>query len=382
MPTMSSKRDYYEVLGVSKEASGTAIADAYRKLAIKYHPDKNPGDEAVAKFKEASEAFEVLHDKDKRAAYDRYGHAGLEGAGYHPGFNDLEDIFASFGSIFGDLFGGSGRRRRSERGADVACETTITLLDAARGVKKNIAFDRHAISNHCHGSGAASGSKPESCNYCGGHGQVVQSAGFFRMQTTCPACRGAGSVVRNPCQHCRGSGLALEHVRREVTIPPGVDDGNRLRVDGEGEPGPGGRNRGDCFVVIHVQKHSLFHREGVDLLCEVPITYPQAALGATVQVPTLDGPEDLPIPKGTQPGEEIRLKGRGMPSLRGRGKGDLFVRVSIEVPKKLAAGQEELLRQMAEMEQKNVSPRRKSFLDRLKDLFAPDGDEATENKQK
>jgi molecular chaperone DnaJ len=376
---MSAKRDYYEVLSVERKASDKDIADAYRKLAIKYHPDKNPGDEeAVAKFKEAAEAFEVLSNKDKRAKYDRFGHAAFASGG-GPSFSSVDDIFAAFGdlfgggSIFGDLFGGGGRRVR--RGADVDCEVTLELREAAKGVTKTVRFRRHEKCDTCQGSGAAKGTKPETCSYCGGQGQVLQRAGFLTVQQTCPAYRGEGTIVKSPCGDCQGHGYIARRAEREVRIPAGVDDGTLLRIRGEGEPSPAGGPAGDCRVHIRVKEDKFFHREGHHLICQVPITYAQAALGATVEVPTLEGREELKIPRGTQPGELIRLRGRGMPDVHGRGVGDLVVEVHVEVPKKLPPEQEELLRKLAELEQTEVSPKRKSFFQSLRDYFIPDGEE-------
>jgi molecular chaperone DnaJ len=375
---MSSKRDYYEVLGVARDASDKQIADAYRKLAIKYHPDKNPGDEeAVVRFKEAAEAFEVLSDQEKRARYDRYGHAGVDnGPGGSPHFTDVNDIFSAFGdifgdSIFGDVFGGR-RGTRVRKGADVKCELTLDLLEAARGVTKTIHYQRHESCTECQGSGAKPGSKPETCRYCGGQGQVVQSSGIFRVQTTCPACRGAGKTIKDPCTNCHGAGRVAKKVKREVSIPAGVDEGTRLRLAGEGEASPNGGPPGDCYCFINVKEHSLFQREGPHLVCQIPISYTQAALGAKIEVPTLEGREDLAIPAGTQPGEIFRLRGRGMPSPGRRGKGDLVVQVHLEVPKTLTDRQEELLRELAEVEKAHVSQHRKSFFEKLKDYFIPD----------
>ena len=374
---MSSKRDYYEVLGVARDASDKQIADAYRKLAIKYHPDKNPGDEeAVARFKEAAEAFEVLSDQEKRARYDRYGHAGVDAAGGSPHFTDVNDIFSAFGdifgdSIFGDVFGGR-RGSRVRKGADVKCEVTLDLIEAARGATKTITYQRHESCTECQGSGAKPGSKPETCRYCNGQGQVVQSSGIFRVQTTCPACRGAGKTIKDPCSNFRGAGRVAKKVQREVSIPAGVDEGTRLRLGGEGEPSPGGGPPGDCYCFISVKDHPFFQREGAHLVCQVPISYTQAALGASIEVPTLEGREELAIPAGTQPGEIFRLRGRGMPSPGRRGKGDLVVQVNLEVPKSLTDRQEELLRELAEVEKAHVSPHRKSFFEKLKDYFIPD----------
>jgi molecular chaperone DnaJ len=369
------------VLGVQRSATDKEIADAYRKQAIKHHPDKNPGDEeAVAKFKEAAEAFEVLSDKEKRAKYDRFGHQAFAGGG-GPSFSNVDDIFAAFGdlfgggSIFGDLFGGSRGGRRARRGADVDCEVTLELREAAKGIARTVKFRRHEKCATCHGTGAAKGSKPETCSYCGGQGQVLQRAGFLTVQQTCPACRGEGTIVKSQCNDCQGHGYVPRKVEREVHIPAGVDDGSLMRIRGEGEPSPGGGPSGDCRVHIRVRQDKLFHREGEHLICQVPITYAQAALGATIEVPTLEGREELKIPGGTQPGEMIRLRGRGMPDLQGRGKGDLIVEVHVEVPKKLHPQQEELLRQLAEVEQAEVSPKRKSFFKSLREYFLPEGEE-------
>lgn len=386
MPTMASKRDYYEVLSVARTATDGEISASYRKLAIKYHPDKNPGDdEAVRLFKEAAEAYEVLSDSDKRARYDRFGHAGVDGpGGGSPHFTDVNDIFQAFGDIFGDgmfgdLFGG-GRRggRRVQKGGDVRADVTLDLLEAARGVAKRVKFNRHQRCATCNGSGAKPGSKPETCRYCGGHGQVVQSSGIFRVQTTCPSCRGAGSVIKNPCEACRGEGYVLTQVEREVNIPAGVDDQTRLRITGEGDPSPGGGPSGDCYCFISVREHPLFHREGQNLICELPITYSQAALGATVEVPTLEGREEMTIPAGTQPGDVLKLRGRGMPDPRHRGVGDLLVQVGIEIPKRLTERQEQLLRELAEEEHTNVSAKRKSFFEKLRDYFVPEQQTADE----
>jgi molecular chaperone DnaJ len=368
MMKMAGKRDYYAVLGVDRSASDKAIADAYRKLAIKYHPDKNPGDdETVALFKEAAEAFEVLSDREKRTRYDRYGH--VDGAAR--GFSDINDIFAAFGDIFGesafgDLFGG---RRRSSKGGDVRCDITLELLEAARGVIKTVEFSRHEACADCGGSGAKPGSSRAKCSYCGGRGQVVQSTGIFRVQTTCPSCRGAGSIIKDPCPKCRAAGFVLSKVRRDVQIPAGIDDQMRVRLPGEGEPSPNGGPRGDCYCFVTVKKHPLFERQGEHLVVHVPIAYTQAALGANLEVPTLGGPHELKIPAGTQSGEVFRLRGKGMPSLRSRGAGDLHVQVNVEVPKTVSKEQEALLRMLAEKEHVEVSPHRKSFFDKVREYF-------------
>ena len=376
MATMAGKRDYYKVLGVDRSATDPELSEAYRKLAMKYHPDRNPGsDEAVARFKEAAEAFEVLSKADKRSLYDRYGHAGVDGSNAGaPHFRDVGDIFEAFSDIFGDSspfgdFFGRGRGRRARRGADVRCEVTLDLLEAARGVVKTVEFQRHELCPTCRGTGAKPGTQPERCRYCGGRGRVVQSAGLFSVQTTCPSCHGSGHVVRDPCGTCRGGGYVLKQVTQEVTIPAGVDNQMRLRLAGQGEPSPEGGPPGDCYCFITVANHPLFHRDGQHLVCEIPISYSQAVLGATIEVPTLDGREELQIPAGTQTAEVFRLRGRGMPDARHRGRGDLIVQVHIEVPKKLTADHERLLRELADVEKAHVTPQRKSFFSQLKEYF-------------
>ncbi|NLX56077.1 MAG: molecular chaperone DnaJ [Planctomycetaceae bacterium] len=381
---MADKADYYEVLGVSRTASAKEIAAAYRKKAIKYHPDSNPGDQnATQKFKQAAEAYEVLSDAEKRARYDRYGHAGLEGSATQ--FHDVEDILEAFGDmfgggIFGDFFGGGRRGRRAHRGQDIRCDVTLDLEEAARGTAKTVEFQRSRVCPQCEGSGAAPGSSRETCRRCGGHGQVVQAAGILRVQTTCPTCRGAGTVVAQPCQACRGSGFVAGTVKREIRIPAGVDNGVRLRLTGEGEPSPDGGPPGDCYCFIHVREHALFHRDGSHLVLQLPIAYSQAALGATIPVPTLDGMDELTVPAGTQSGEVFRLRKRGMPDPNGGPRGDLLVQTFIEVPKKLSASQETLLRQLAELERADVTPHRRSFLDKLRDYFAPTEDQSGEDQ--
>jgi len=371
-PSMPQSRDYYEVLGVDRRATTAQIADAYRKLAIRFHPDKNPGsDEAAERFKEAARAFEVLSDDDLRARYDRFGHAGLQGGAGRHEFNDIADIFEAFGDIFGGGVFGGGQRRgpRPRPGRDVFCTVSLTLVEAARGVTKTISFNRHEACGACDGSGARKGSAPAPCDYCAGRGQVVQSAGVFRLQTTCPACQGRGSVIRDRCPECGGEGLTEEHVERPLPIPAGVDSDVRVRLAGEGEPGSAGGPPGDCYVVIEIEEHPFLARQGRDLHCEVPVTVSQAALGAMVEVPTLDGPRPLELKRGTQPGDVIRVRGLGMPEVRGRGVGDLHVHVQVEVPKNLSSRAEQLLRELAAEEQKSVSPKRSGFFDRLAEYF-------------
>jgi molecular chaperone DnaJ len=380
MVTMT-KRDYYEVLGVSRTASEREIASAYRKLAVKYHPDSHHGDEeAVAKFKEAAEAYEVLSDSQKRSRYDQFGHAGVDGPSGQPHFRDVNDIFEAFGDIFGggvfgDMFGG-GRRRGPRRGADVQVQVALDLEEAASGVTRTIIVERAEHCQTCDGSGARPGSSPQRCTRCNGSGHVVQSAGILRVQTTCPSCQGAGSVISDPCPDCRGRGIQPKKAKINVVIPAGVDTGQRVRVSGEGEPSPNGGPPGDCYCYIQVREHKLFQRDGQHLLLRLPISYSQSALGATVEVPTLSGKEELVIPAGTPSEEVFRLRGRGLNDPVGRrGKGDLLVQTYIEVPKKLSKRQEELLRELADVEHAEVTPERKSFFQKLADYFLPEEEE-------
>jgi molecular chaperone DnaJ len=375
MAAMAQKRDYYEVLGIQRSATDKEISASYRKLAMKFHPDANPGDEeAVEKFKEAAEAYEVLSDTDKRARYDRYGHQGVDETAPH--FTDVEDIFEAFGDIFGggvfgDLFG-RRRGRRQRRGADIRCDVTLTLEEAARGITRSVEFSRSKRCETCTGTGARPGSSPETCRRCGGRGQVVQSAGFVRVQTTCPSCKGAGNVITHPCDSCRGNGYLASKVKMDVVIPAGVDDGMRVRLPGEGEPSPDGGPSGDCYCFIAVRPHSIFQRDGKNLILQVPISYSQAALGAHLEVPTLSGPEQLAIPGGTQHGDVFRIRNRGVVDPRGGSLGDLLVQVYLEVPKKVSPEQESLLRKLAELEHVDVPPHRRTFLEKLRDYFAPD----------
>ena len=377
MATMASKRDYYEILGVKRDASDREIASAYRKLAVKYHPDSNPGNaDAVEKFKEAAEAYEILSDGDKRARYDQFGHAGTDQFTHQ--FHDVEDIFEAFGDIFSEMFGGQrrGGGRRVRRGADVRVDVTLTLEEAARGVSKSVEFARSKACETCKGTGSKPGSQRAVCRHCSGRGQIVQSAGILRVQTTCPSCQGAGSTITDPCADCRGRGYVQERARLDVTIPAGIDNGMRVRLAGYGEPSPDGGAPGDCYCFVSVRKHKLFEREGTHLILRMPITYSQAALGASIEVPTLAGPHELKIPAGTQSGDVFRVRGRGLPDPRGGSAGDLHVQTYIEVPKKMTARQEKLLRELAEVEKTEVSPHRKSFLERLREYFTPA--EATE----
>src|SRR5215510_11399835 len=368
-----SKRDYYEVLGVSRSASDQEIKSAYRRLAVKYHPDKNPNDAgAEEKFKEAAEAYGVLSDGEQRRRYDRFGHAGVSssaGTWGAPGFGGIEDILGDlFG--FGDVFGGSrsgSRRSAAQRGADLRYDLEITLEDAANGMTAQLRIPRLEGCETCKGSGAAEGTQPESCHTCGGTGQVRYQQGFFSVARTCHACRGAGRVIKNPCATCNGAGRVEREKQMEVKIPAGVETGSRLRVQGEGEAGTQGGAPGDLYVVIHVAEHEQFERQGNNLYEAVPITFAQAALGAEIMVKTLDEEEKLKIPMGTQTGTVFRLRGKGMPILGGRGRGDLFVSVTVITPTTLTREQKRLLEQLAEVENKDLE--NKGLVDKVRDIF-------------
>jgi len=367
------KPDYYQVLGVSPDASPEEVKRQFKKLALKYHPDRNPENrkEAEEKFKQIAEAYEVLSDPEKRARYDRYGHEGLKDTGFRP-FQSVDDIFGFdlFSSIFDELGFFGPRTRTRRRGYDIQHDLTLSLKEACLGKKTIIRVTRREPCRECNSTGAARGTSPRTCPTCGGYGLVEQRAGFFAVRTTCPQCRGAGKVIERPCPECSGTGRAPRTVPIEVRIPPGVEDGTRLRVPEQGELGEDSMRRGDLYVYIHVEPHPLFQRQGNDLVCRVPITYSQAALGAEIEVPTIEGTKTtLRVPPGTQSGEVLTLHGLGVPRLNGRGRGDLHVVVNIEVPRKLNRRQRELLRELAEIEEKNVTPERKSFFDKLKDFF-------------
>ncbi len=369
---MATKRDYYEVLGLKRDADADDVKRAYRQLALKNHPDKNPGDaDAERRFKEGAVAYEVLSDQAKRQRYDRYGHAGLEGAGVHD-FRNAEDIMSAFsdifgGGMFGDLF--NQRRRGPRPGQDLLMKLEIDLLEAARGATKQVDITRQEVCGECRGSGAKKGTVATTCNYCGGQGQVVQSRGFFQVATTCPSCGGEGIRITDPCTHCRGSGRVPATAQIKVDIPPGVETGMWLQLRNQGEPGDPGAPRGNLRIQIQVRKHQFFERIQNDLHCQVPISFPQAALGAEVEVPTLDGTDRLHVPRGTQSGDILKLKGRGMPDINGRGRGDELIEVMVETPKHLSIRQEELLRELADIEHESVSPKRKSFFEKLRDYF-------------
>ena len=373
---MPHQRDYYEVLSVGKSASAEEIKRAYRKLALKFHPDNYKGDksEGEAKFKELAEAYEVLSDPVKRQRYDRFGHEGLRGAGMHD-FSSMGfgDIFSMFEDIFGGGFGG-GQRRRQQRGFDLETEVELTLEQVATGADQTLDFERMDLCEACAGSGAKPGTKPDKCGTCGGYGQVQQQVqGIFGMSVrigVCPRCNGKGTVVREACPKCQGSGHGRKKRVLTVHIPPGIRDGQVIPIRGEGEPGPTGTVRGDLHIYIRVKPHPLLIRRGDDLICQVPISFVHAALGGHVEVPTLAGSEEVEIPAGSQNGDIITLKKRGLPAGRSGRLGDQHVQVLLEVPRKLTARQRELLSEYAQTEDINVTPQRKSFLDKLRECFS------------
>jgi molecular chaperone DnaJ len=378
-----SKRDYYEVLGVDRQASDQQIKSAYRKLALQFHPDRNPGDhKAEEKFKEAAEAYAVLADAQKRGMYDRFGHAGVNagaggGAGFDPTiFADFSDIFSNLGDVFGfgDILGG-GRRRRGgpQRGADLRYDLEITFDESAEGTETSVVLPREETCETCSGSGAAPGTSVETCAQCRGTGQLRYQQGFLTVARPCSTCRGTGKTIAKPCTTCRGMGRVARERKLTVKIPAGIATGQQLRLSGEGEHGSGGGPPGDLYVVVHVQEHPFFHREGDDLYCELPIHFPTLALGGSIKVPTLNGREDLSIPSGTQPGARFRLRGKGMPSVTGRGHGDLHVIARAAVPKKLTKEQKQLLEQLARtmpvQDDDGSGTEEKPFFERVKGMF-------------
>lgn len=358
-----AQRDYYEVLGVPRDADADSIKRSYRKLALKYHPDRNKEPDAAEKFKEASEAYAVLSDADKRSRYDQFGHAGVQGG---PGGGvqfDFEDIFSQFSDIFGggggggggglfeNLFGfGNRGGRGGQRGRSLRVAVDIELKEVLTGTERTISLKRQENCTDCSGSGAAPGSQKTTCTVCGGRGQVHQQQGFFAVRTTCPQCQGEGSLIENPCSRCKGSGTELKQREIKVQIPAGIDDGAQIRLGGEGEPGRNQGPRGDLFVEVNVSRHERFHRDGRDLYLEVPITYPQAVLGEKIRVRTLDGEARMNIPGGTPTGKLFRLKGQGLPKLHGGRRGDLFVRVYVEVPTNLSKDQKVLIKKLYEID--------------------------------
>jgi molecular chaperone DnaJ len=363
---LASSKDYYALLGISRDADDGELKKAYRHLARTYHPDRNPGDKkAEERFKEISEAYAVLSDPDKRAQYDRFGTVAGPG-----GFGDV-----GFGTIFDDLFEGffggpeRGRRTRARRGDDLRYDLEISLEEAAEGLESKLQIPRLEACETCRGSGQEPGTRPEVCATCRGQGQVRLSQGFLTVARPCPACRGQGSINRHPCNSCRGEGRQSNERLLKVTIPAGVEDGNQLRLSGEGEGGLLGGPAGDLYVVIHVRPHEIFARQGPHLFCELPLSFPQAALGDTVQVPVLGGTAELIVPPGTQPGQRLALKGKGMPQLRGRSRGDCVYEAVIEVPTKLTTRQRELLEELGQSFEENAGPKMSTFIERMKKLF-------------
>lgn len=363
---MSNKRDYYEILGVSRDAGTDELKSKYRKLALKFHPDKNPGNkEAEEKFKEASEAYGILSDDKKRSIYDQYGHQGLDGANFS-GSSNFEEVFSGFGDIFEDFFGFGGSRGRGgtrvQRGADLRYDMSLDFMEAAFGIEQEIEVKKYGICDMCHGNGCKEGTQPETCSQCQGTGQFVQSQGFFKVKTTCPYCRGKGKSIPHPCSKCVGSGRMEVSKNVSVKVPAGVDTGAKLRLTGEGEPSSTGGPPGDLYVFINVKPHKLFTREGIDVLCVVDISFIQAALGDEITIPTLESEKSLKIPKGTQYGDMFRFKGEGIPSLRGGRRGDQIIQANIKTPTRLSKKQEKLLREFDQLDSDKIS-------NKLKNLF-------------
>ncbi|MEZ8029562.1 molecular chaperone DnaJ [Enterovibrio norvegicus] len=375
-----SKRDFYEVLGVSRDASERDIKKAYKRLAMKYHPDKNPGDEsATDKFKEVKLAYEILTDDQKRAAYDQYGHAafeqgGMGGGGFGGGSADFSDIF---GDVFGDIFGGGGRRgggaQRAQRGADLRYNMELSLEEAVRGITREIDVPTYVSCDPCGGSGAKAGSSPQTCGTCHGQGQVQMRQGFFAVQQTCPTCHGRGKIIKDPCDSCHGQGRVQKTKTLSVKIPAGVDTGDRIRLTGEGEAGEFGAPAGDLYVQVHVRDHHIFTRDANNLYCEVPVSFTMAALGGEVEVPTLDGRVSLKVPSETQTGRMFRMRGKGVQSVRGGGVGDLICKLVVETPVNLSSKQKELLKEFEESlggsAAKKHKPKSEGFFDGVKKFF-------------
>jgi molecular chaperone DnaJ len=375
-----SKRDYYEILGIAREATDQQIKSAYRKLALKHHPDRNPGDKAAEEaFKEAAEAYAVISDPEKRAAYDRYGHAGVgAGGGFDPSaFAGFEDIFGNLGDLFGfgDMFGGRRRRGGPQRGADLRYDLEISFEESFTGTETTLQIPREETCETCTGSGAAPGTSVDTCNQCRGTGQQRFQQGFLTVARPCPTCRGTGKVITKPCQACRGVGRVARDRKLTAKIPAGIATGQRLRLYGEGEHGSAGGPPGDLYVVVHVQEHKFFQRDADDLYCELPIGFPTLALGGEVRVPTMTGDEELRIPPGTQPGTRFKVRGKGMPNVSGRGHGDLYAIVRVSVPKKLTKDQKHLLEELAKtLPQERLDGAagdngEKPFFEKVKDIF-------------
>ena len=382
---MSDKRDLYEILGVSRSASKEEIKKAYRKLAMQHHPDKNAGNkESEAKFKEASHAADVLLDDQKRKMYDQFGHDGAQmGGGGGPGgfggfqggdFGDLGDIF---GDIFGDILGGQrggrgrggSRRTRVQAGDDLQTEMIVTFEEAAFGVEKELHITRSAVCETCHGSGAKKGSGPVTCDMCQGHGEIRRQQGFFTIAQPCPKCQGQGQMIKDPCETCSGRGRTKKKEKLSVKVPAGIDEGQRLKLSGQGDSGMNGGPAGDLFVLIHIEQHEFFKREDYDVLCEVPISFSQAAMGTEIEVPTLGGRVSMKIPEGTQSGQKMKLRNKGIAKLGGYGFGDQIITIHVETPTRLSKEQRELFSRLSELEQSSTNPMTKGFFDRVRELF-------------
>ena len=383
---MSQKRDYYEVLGIPKSATKDEIKKAYRKLAMQHHPDKNPGNaESEAKFKEASHAADILMDDQKRQMYDRMGHAAEQGGGGGGGFGggfqggqDFGDLGDIFGDIFGDILGGQRRgggggrgrsRSRAMAGDDLQTEMFVAFDEAAFGVEKEIQITRSCQCETCNGTGAKKGSGPVTCETCHGHGEIRRQQGFFTIAQPCPRCHGSGQMIKEPCETCSGRGRNKKREKLSVKVPAGIDEGQRLKLSGQGDSGANGGPAGDLYVMIHLQEHEFFKREEYDVLCEVPISFSQAALGSEIEVPTLGGRVSMKIPEGTQSGQKMKLRNKGITKLGGYGFGDQIITIHVETPTKLSKEQKEIFKQMQELEQNSSNPMTKGFFDRVKELF-------------
>ena len=374
---MAGKKDFYDVLGVARDASEEDIKKAYRKLAFAHHPDRNPGNkDAENRFKEAAEAYEVLSNADHRSRYDQFGHAGVEagfgaGGGHAGGFTNVNDIFSAFSDIFGGGFGGGGGGAADgpEAGASLRVSMDLTLEEVRTGVKRKLALKRREGCEACKGTGAEPGTRPEMCRTCNGHGQVIQSQGFFSIRRSCPQCNGRGKVIKTPCRTCLGEALVRKSVELTVNIPAGVEDQTQLRVTGEGEASPDGGPRGHLFCVISVKDHKVFTRRKRDLLCECRVAFTQAALGTTISIPTLNGTAELRIPRGTQPGDVLRLRGLGLPDVHGSSVGDILVRTQIEIPKKLSEREEQILREFGTLRGESHTESSKGIFTKIKQWF-------------
>jgi len=376
MATATMKMDYYEVLGVERTADDGELKTAYRKLAMQFHPDRNPNNpEAEERFKQCSEAYQVLTDPDKRAAYDRYGHAGVNGAGGFGGGNPFQgqgDLGDIFGDLFGEMFNMGGQRRasRAQRGRDLKYEMSLEFEEAVFGKEQEIKIRRAEACNDCSGTGSENGKQPETCQQCGGRGQIRSQQGFFSVARTCPVCSGTGTIIRTPCHTCHGEARVQREHKIVVKVPAGVEDNTRIRYSGEGDAGKFGGPAGDFYVVLEVKAHKFFERDGDDLHCVIPVSFPQAALGTEIEVATLEGAETLKIPEGTQSGREFKLRGKGVPHLNQHGKGDLIVQVRVQTPSKLSKQQKELMKQLAETMTVENTPAARGLFDKVKDIFS------------